>query len=56
MSIFGAIFVIFVVLKLTGVIDWSWWIITAPFWISALVWLMVFMTYILFCGFTLLFI
>ena len=22
----------FVVLKLTGVIDWSWWLVTLPFW------------------------
>lgn len=24
--------VAFVVLKLVGVIDWSWWWVTAPFW------------------------
>lgn len=24
--------IVFVVLKLTGVIDWSWWWVTAPFW------------------------
>jgi hypothetical protein len=24
--------VVFVVLKLAGVIDWSWWIVTAPLW------------------------
>lgn len=24
--------VAFVVLKLTGYIDWSWWWVTAPFW------------------------
>lgn len=28
-----AVFVIFTVLKLTGVIAWSWWWITAPIWI-----------------------
>jgi hypothetical protein len=22
----------FVVLKLTGYIDWSWWLVTLPFW------------------------
>lgn len=27
------LFVVFLVLKLTGVIDWSWWWITAPLWI-----------------------
>jgi hypothetical protein len=24
--------VVFVTLKLTGVIDWSWWYVTLPFW------------------------
>jgi len=24
--------VVFVTLKLVGVIDWSWWWVTAPFW------------------------
>ena len=24
--------VVFVTLKLTGVIDWSWWWVTLPFW------------------------
>lgn len=31
-SIAGLLGVAFVVLKLTGVIDWSWWWVTAPFW------------------------
>jgi hypothetical protein len=26
------LFFIFLVLKLTGVVDWSWWIVTAPIW------------------------
>ncbi len=25
--------VVFVALKLCGVIDWSWWFVTAPFWV-----------------------
>lgn len=29
----GAIFLVFLILKLTHVIDWSWWWITAPLWI-----------------------
>ncbi len=29
-----ALFLIFLVLKLVGVIDWSWWWVTAPLWIS----------------------
>ena len=28
-------FIAFLVLKLTKVIDWSWWWITAPLWIPA---------------------
>lgn len=28
----GLLGVAFVVLKLTGVIGWSWWWVTAPFW------------------------
>lgn len=27
------LFLIFLVLKLTGVITWSWWWVTAPIWI-----------------------
>lgn len=26
------LFLVFLVLKLTGTIDWSWWWITAPLW------------------------
>lgn len=28
--------IVFVVLKLTSVIDWSWWWVLSPLWISAL--------------------
>ena len=28
----GCLFITFLVLKLTHVIDWSWWWITAPLW------------------------
>ena len=31
----GVLGVIFIVLKLVGVIDWSWWWVLSPFWISA---------------------
>lgn len=30
----GALFLIFLTLKLTGVIHWSWWWVTSPLWIS----------------------
>jgi hypothetical protein len=28
----GLLFITFLVLKLTNVIDWSWWWVTAPLW------------------------
>jgi hypothetical protein len=28
----GAVFLVFLVLKLTGHIGWSWWWVTAPLW------------------------
>lgn len=28
----GALFLLFLALKLTGVINWSWWWVTAPLW------------------------
>jgi hypothetical protein len=31
-SVLGLLGVLFVALKLTGVIDWSWWYVTMPFW------------------------
>ena len=50
MGIFGTLFVIFLILKLTNVIDWSWWWITTPLWGGILLWIIVFMAYILFFG------
>ena len=32
-SILTILFVVFLVLKLTGNIDWSWWWVTSPLWI-----------------------
>ena len=29
---FGLLTIVFIVLKLIGVIDWSWWWVTAPAW------------------------
>lgn len=34
-SFAGALTVAFVVLKLLGIINWSWWWIVSPLWISA---------------------
>jgi hypothetical protein len=35
-SIVGLVFIVFLVLKLTGVVDWSWWWVTSPLWLAAL--------------------
>jgi hypothetical protein len=32
----GLLTIVFIVLKLTGVISWSWWWVFSPVWISAL--------------------
>ena len=29
----GFLFILFLILKLTGVINWSWWWVTSPLWI-----------------------
>jgi predicted membrane protein len=31
-GVVGLLGVVFVVLKLTGYINWSWWYVTMPFW------------------------
>ena len=33
-GVFGLLGVVFVTLKLCGVINWSWWWVTCPFWIG----------------------
>lgn len=34
----GLLTVAFIVLKLTGHIDWSWWWVLSPIWIVASIW------------------
>lgn len=31
-GILGLLFIVFLVLKLCGVIAWSWWLVTLPLW------------------------
>jgi len=38
----GVLFVVFLVLKLTGNIDWSWWWVTSPLWIPVAIALSIF--------------
>lgn len=34
MGIIGVLQIIFIVLKLIGVINWSWWLVLIPLWID----------------------
>lgn len=51
MSFTWVLFVIFLVLKLIHAIDWSWWWVTAPIWISAIlaavIWIFIALAFIL---------
>lgn len=40
-GVFGLLGVAFVVLKLLGVINWSWWWVTLPFWGGAVLFLLI---------------
>jgi hypothetical protein len=40
-SFTGLLTIVFIVLKLTSVIDWSWWWVVSPLWIAGLLWLRV---------------
>lgn len=44
-GICGLLGVAFVVLKLTHVIDWSWWWVTLPFWGGIALFLLVIMVF-----------
>ena len=37
MSLLNILTVVFVLAKLGGFIDWSWWLVLAPLWVSMIV-------------------
>ena len=41
MGVTGVLGIVFVVLKLAGVIAWSWWWVTAPYWVPILIYAMI---------------
>ena len=49
----GVLLVVFIVLKLTGNIDWSWWWVLSPAWICLLIWAVfgIFLLVILFAAY-----
>lgn len=46
------LFIVFLVLKLTGHIDWSWWWVTAPLWIGFGLFVVVMVAIVAFGGLT----
>lgn len=42
MSLLGVLGIVFVVLKLVGVIFWSWWLVLLPFYLIPLIWVCMF--------------
>lgn len=46
----GALGIAFIVLKLCGIIDWSWWWVLAPIWIPAAVMVAVLLVGLIFLG------
>jgi hypothetical protein len=37
LSFGDALIILFIALKLCNVIDWSWWWVLSPYWISAII-------------------
>ena len=37
----GLLAIVFIILKLCGIITWSWWWVLSPLWISAILWVIV---------------
>lgn len=42
----GLLAIAFIVLKLCGVISWSWWVVLAPIWVPGLVTVILFIVYV----------
>ena len=47
-SVGTVLFLIFLVLKLTGLVQWSWWWVTAPLWIEFVLIVLLFVFMIIF--------
>lgn len=52
-SFSGLLFIVFLVLKLTNVITWSWWWVTCPLWAPAglcILWILIICIIGIICG------
>jgi len=47
-GVLGLLGVAFVVLKIMGIINWSWWLVTLPFWGGIVIGLVIFVVFIFF--------
>jgi hypothetical protein len=47
LSLTSIVFIVFLILKLTGNIDWSWWWVTSPLWLPVCVLLVIFVITVL---------
>ena len=48
-SFTGLLTIVFIILKLCGIIIWSWWWVLSPLWISTILW-MIFVVIVLLVG------
>lgn len=46
----GLLTIVFIVLKLCGIIAWSWWWVLSPLWISAIGWVILLIVALLIGG------
>lgn len=46
LSVPMVVFIVFLTLKLAGVISWSWWWVTSPLWIVAAIMVILTLTYV----------
>ena len=44
---FGALGILFIGLKLAGVINWDWWVVLAPIWVPLLLGILVLIIYLM---------
>jgi len=43
---FGLLGIVFICLKLIGIIDWSWWLVTMPLWLHTAILVAIFFFYL----------
>jgi uncharacterized membrane protein YdbT with pleckstrin-like domain len=48
-GVLGLLGIVFITLKLCGVINWSWWWVTCPFWGGFVIIVLVFFILLLIC-------